>query len=42
MDFTHGFMLFILGMIVTVIFFVVIMKAMENEKINSDDIKDDN
>ena len=42
MDFTHGFMLFILGMIVTVIFFVVLMKAMENEKINSDDIKDDN
>lgn len=42
MDFTHGFMLFVLGMIVTVIFFVLLMKAMENEKINSDDIKDDN
>ena len=42
MDFTHGFMLFILGMIVTVIFFVLLMKAMENEKINSDDMKDDN
>jgi hypothetical protein len=42
MDVPHGIGLFVLGMIVTVCFFVLFTKAMENEKKSLDDKTDDN
>ena len=42
MDVPHGIGLFVLGMIVTVGFFVLLTKAMENEKTSLNDNSDDN
>ena len=42
MDVPHGIGLFVLGMIVTVGFFVLLTKVMENEKTSIDDKTDDN
>ena len=42
MDVPHGIGLFVLGMIVTVAFFVLLLKVMENEKNSLDEKTDDN